>query len=122
MSRILLIKTSSLGDVVHNLPVVGDLVNALPGVTIDWAVEEAFAAIPQMHPQVSRVLPVAIRRWRRALWRGETWREIRAFVGQLREHQYDAIIDTQGLLKSAWIARAARGVRHGLDRASARVA
>ena len=120
MSRILLIKTSSLGDVVHNLPVVGDLVNALPGVTIDWAVEEAFAAIPQMHPQVSRVLPVAIRRWRRALWRGETWREIRAFVGHLREHQYDAIIDTQGLLKSAWIARAARGVRHGLDRASAR--
>jgi len=120
MSRILLIKTSSLGDVVHNLPVVGDLVNALPGVTIDWAVEEAFAAIPQMHPQVSRVLPVAIRRWRRALWRGETWREIRAFVGQLRAQQYDAIIDTQGLLKSAWIARAARGVRHGLDRASAR--
>ena len=61
MPRVLLVKTSSLGDVVHNLPVVCDLVAALPGVTIDWVVEEGFAAIPRLHPQVSRVLPFLVR-------------------------------------------------------------
>jgi len=120
MPRILLVKTSSLGDVVHNLPVVCDVAAAISGATIDWVVEESFAAIPQLHSGVARVLPVAVRRWRRTLWRPETWREIRGFIRQLREYQYDAVIDTQGLLKSAWIARAARGSRHGLDWDSAR--
>ncbi|MBY0271438.1 MAG: lipopolysaccharide heptosyltransferase I [Burkholderiales bacterium] len=120
MPRILLIKTSSLGDVVHNLPVVADIVAALPDVTIDWVVEEAFAGIPRLHPRVSRVLPVAVRRWRRALWHPAVWGEIRAFFGHLRDQSYDAVIDSQGLLKSAWIAGVARGVSHGLDRASSR--
>jgi len=120
MPRILLIKTSSLGDVVHNLPVVADIAAALPGAAIDWVVEESFAAIPQLHPRVSHVLPVAVRRWRRALWSPAVWSEVRAFVGTLRTQHYDAVIDTQGLFKSAWIARAARGIRHGLDRQSSR--
>lgn len=120
MPRILLIKTSSLGDVVHNLPVVSDLVSALPGVAIDWVVEEAFAAIPRLHPGVSRVLPVAQRRWRRSPWQEQVWRELRQFLCGLRLQEYDFVIDTQGLFKSAWIARAARGVRHGLDRVSSR--
>jgi heptosyltransferase I len=120
MPRILLIKTSSLGDVVHNLPVVSDLVAALPGVTIDWVVEEAFAAIPRLHPGVSRVLPIAQRRWRRRPWQAQVWRELRQFLCALRLQEYDFVIDTQGLLKSAWIARAARGLRHGLDRVSSR--
>lgn len=120
MPRILLIKTSSLGDVVHNLPVVADIAAARPDVVIDWVVEEAFAAIPRLHPRVSQVLPVAVRRWRRALWCPAVWREMRAFVSTLRAQDYDAVIDTQGLLKSAWIARVARGARHGLDRQSSR--
>ena len=120
MSRILLIKTSSLGDVVHNLPVVSDLQSVLPGVTIDWVVEESFAALPLLHPGVSRVLPVAVRRWRGEMWRSAVWSEARKFVSDLRAQTYDAVIDTQGLLKSAWIARAAHGVRHGLDRKSSR--
>ncbi len=120
MPRILLIKTSSLGDVVHNLPVVSDIAAAIPDATVDWVVEEAFAAIPQLHPGVARVLPVAVRRWRRTLWHPVAWREACAFVSGLRAQNYDAVIDTQGLLKSAWIARAARGVRHGLDRESSR--
>jgi heptosyltransferase-1 len=120
MPRVLLIKTSSLGDVVHNLPVVGDLVAMQPALTIDWVVEEAFAAIPRFHPCVSRVLPVAIRRWRRAPWRPDVRAEICRFLNDLRGVTYDAIIDTQGLLKSAWIARAAKGVRHGLDWSSSR--
>lgn len=120
MPRVLLIKTSSLGDVVHNLPVVSDLAAAVPGLAIDWVVEEAFAAIPRLHPQVSRMLPVAMRRWRRAPWKAEVRAEIREFLHALRAETYDAVIDTQGLIKSAWIARAAKGVSHGLDWSSSR--
>lgn len=120
MPRILLIKTSSLGDVVHNLPVVADITAARPDVTIAWVVEEAFAAIPRLHPRVSEVLPVAVRRWRRALWRPAVWAEMRAFISTLRAQDYAAVIDTQGLFKSAWLAAAARGVSHGLDRQSSR--
>jgi heptosyltransferase-1 len=66
------------------------------------------------------VLPVAIRRWRSTWWRGGTRAEIRAFLKELRQTAYDAVVDTQGLLKSALIAYAARGVRYGLDFASSR--
>lgn len=120
MTRILLIKTSSLGDVVHNLPVVSDLAAAHPGAAIDWVVEESFAAIPRLHPGVARVWPVAVRRWRRTWWTRQAWSEIGAFRRELQAQTYDAVIDTQGLLKSAWIAATARGPRHGMDRVSAR--
>lgn len=120
MKRVLLVKTSSLGDVVHNLPVASDLVRAFPGVRIDWAVEPAFAAIPRLHPAVHRVIPVALRRWRRELWRPATLAEMRNARAELRREHYDAVIDTQGLLKSAVIAAQARGPKYGLDRASAR--
>lgn len=120
MPRVLLVKTSSLGDVVHNLPVVSDLVAMQPALVVDWVVEESFAAIPRLHPQVSRVLPVAVRRWRRAPWRTDVRAELSRFLAGLREVRYDAVIDTQSLLKSAWIARAAHGVSHGLDWASSR--
>jgi heptosyltransferase-1 len=120
MKSVLLVKTSSLGDVVHNLPVASDIRRAFPDAAIDWVVEEAFAAIPRSHPAVRKVLPVAVRRWRSALWRREVRAEIAAFVRRLRERHYDAVIDTQGLLKSALITRMARGVRYGLDRQSSR--
>ena len=70
--RVLLVKTSSLGDLVHTLPALTDAARALPGIRFDWVVEEAFQCIPAMHPAVDRVLPVALRRWRKNLWR--TWR------------------------------------------------
>jgi heptosyltransferase-1 len=100
--------------------VAGDVRAAVPGAEIDWVVEESLAAIPRLHPAVSRVLPVAIRRWRSGLMNGAVRTEMRAFLKELRQTAYDAIIDTQGLLKSAVIARAARGARFGLDFASAR--
>lgn len=115
MPRILLVKTSSLGDVVHNLPVASDIVSAIPDAKIDWAVEESFSAIPRLHPSIQRVMPVALRRWRRRWWQRETWRELDAFFSELRLNHYDAVVDTQGLLKSALIARAAKGPRYGLD-------
>lgn len=111
--RILLVKTSSLGDVVHNLPVVSDLARSYPEARIDWCVEEAFADIPRLHPVVSEVLPVAIRRWRKTLGQRSTWREIAAFRQCLRCTAYDFVLDTQGLVKSALLARQARGRRCG---------
>lgn len=113
LMRILLVKTSSLGDVIHNLPVVTDLRRRFPDATIDWVVEEGFAEIPRMHPGVRRVLPVALRRWRRSLLSPATWREISAFRAGLQAESYDLVIDTQGLLKSALITRMARGRRCG---------
>jgi heptosyltransferase-1 len=120
MTRILFVKTSSLGDVVHNCPAVSDAARALPGAAIDWIVEESFAGIAAMHASVRRVIPVAVRRWRAAAWKPEVWAEVGAWRRSLRAERYDAVIDTQSLLKSALISKAAAGTRHGLDRASAR--
>jgi heptosyltransferase-1 len=120
MARILFVKTSSLGDVVHNCPAVSDAARRFPEAAIDWAVEEAFADVVRLHPAVARVIPVAIRRWRAALARPATWSELAAFRRLLRAERYDCVIDTQGLVKSALIARLARGRRHGFDAASAR--
>jgi heptosyltransferase-1 len=120
MTTILFVKTSSLGDVVHNCPAVSDAARALPGAAIDWVVEEGFAGIAAMHASVRRVIPVAVRRWRTAPWKPEVWAEVGAWRRALRGEQYDAVIDTQSLLKSALISKAASGTRHGLDRASAR--
>jgi heptosyltransferase-1 len=122
MARILFVKTSSLGDVVHNCPAVSDVARALPGARIDWVVEEAFAGIPRLHRAVNEVIPVALRRWRRAPWRPAMWREVAAFDRTLRARRYDAVIDTQGLLKSALVTRRAQGPRHGMDSGSAREA
>ncbi len=111
--RILLVKTSSLGDVVHNLPVASDLNRAFPDAQIDWCVEEAFADIPRLHPAVGKVIPVALRRWRKALCAGQTWREVGKFRRAIDADAYDAILDTQGLIKSALICSQTRGRRYG---------
>lgn len=118
--RVLLIKTSSLGDVIHSLPALTDAQRAIPGIRFDWVVEEGFAEIPTWHPAVDRVIPVALRRWRRNLW--QTWRsgEWQQFKARLAERDYDLVLDAQGLVKSAFLTRYARGPVAGLDRASAR--
>ena len=105
---------------VHHCPAVSDAARKLPGAEIDWVVEESFAAIPAMHPAVRRVVPLALRRWRSAWWRPSTRAEIAAFRRRLREERYDAVVDTQALLKSALVAAQACGRRHGMDAASAR--
>jgi heptosyltransferase-1 len=120
MPRILIIKTSSLGDVIHNLPVVSDIAAQVPAAEIDWVVEEGFAEIPRLHPRVARVIPAATRRWRGRLWAPSTWREIAHFRRQLQAQSYDVVLDTQGLLKSAVIAWLARGPAYGQDRHTAR--
>lgn len=105
---------------VHQCPAVSDAARAVPGARIDWVVEEGFAGVARMHAGVERVIPVAVRRWRGALWNPSVWKEISAFRAELAAQRYDAVIDAQGLLKSALIARCASGPRHGMDRASVR--
>ncbi|HOY70819.1 MAG TPA: lipopolysaccharide heptosyltransferase I [Methylotenera sp.] len=120
MKRILLIKTSSLGDVIHNCPVIHDIHKHFVDAHIDWVVEESFADIPRMHAGVNQVYTVAMRRWRKQLFKQKTWQEISQFKQQIQQNQYDIIIDTQGLLKSALISKLAKGVKHGYDKASIR--
>lgn len=118
--KVLIIKTSSLGDLIHTLPAVTDAVAAIPDIRFDWVAEESFAEVPGWHPAVDRVIPVAVRRWSKSWIR--SWRsgEIKAFRHNLCQRDYDLIIDAQGLYKSALLARMARGVIVGLDVDSAR--
>jgi heptosyltransferase-1 len=118
--RILIVKTSSLGDVIHNLPVVSDIRRHFPDAAVDWCVEESFAAIPRLHPGVGQIIPVAIRRWRKNLLKAATWREIAEFRRGLQAVPYDAIVDTQGLLKSGLMASQAHGPALGYAADSAR--
>ena len=101
--RVLLVKTSSLGDVIHTLPALTDAQRAIPGIQFDWVVEEGFAEIPAWHPAVAQVIPVAIRRWRKHPLQTLRSGEWRRFKARLRETHYDLVIDAQGLLKSAWL-------------------
>ena len=120
MPRILLVKTSSMGDVIHNFPVIADIRKHHPHATFDWAVEEGFTEIARLHPHVRDVIPVAIRRWRKHLLQGKTWAEIADFRKRLTSQHYDYVLDTQGLIKSAVISRMANGPSYGQDRQSAR--
>ncbi len=118
--RVLFVKLSSLGDVIHNLPAVTDLAARHPGASIDWAVEEAYAGLVRLHPAIERVVPVALRRLRAHPASPAAWRALGAARRALAERPYDFVIDTQGLAKSALVARFARGPSFGLDRTSAR--
>lgn len=119
-ARALVIKTSSLGDVVHTLAAATDAARAIPDIRFDWVVEESLAVLPRLHPAVQTVIPVAIRRWRRRPLRILIAGEYRCFRRALRATRYDAILDAQGLLKSALIAYQARGIRYGPGWDSAR--
>lgn len=110
-----------MGDVLHTLPALTDAMQALSNICFDWVIEENFAQIAAWHPAVRQVIPVAIRRWRND-WFGLSSRQERYdFKYQLQQHYYDAIIDAQGLMKSAvLVTRIANGEKHGMDFKSAR--
>lgn len=117
MQRILIIKVSSLGDIVHTLPVVADIRRRHPDAQIDWLVEESFADLVRLVIGVRHVIPFALRRWRKRLFCRSTWREISEFRRSLQHGygRYDAVIDCQGLIKTAWAGRLARGPLIGLN-------
>ncbi len=123
--RILIIKTSSMGDVIHTLPAVTDLAQAYPNAKIDWVIEESFIELAQIHPAINKVIPVALRRWRRNLSL-KILQEIKAFISNLREYKYDYVVDAQGLLKSSILTllvkynKTACAKSHGYDKYSVR--
>ena len=117
--RIALVKTSSMGDVIHTYPVVSDMRRALPGVSVHWIVEEAFRDLPGLHPGVTEVVTVAVRRWRRRPFSAAYRDEIRATRARLAV-RFDLVLDLQGLIKSACICRWADGPRAGYAWACAR--
>lgn len=118
--RILLVKLSSLGDVVHLLPAVTDLAEAVPGADIAWAVEPPYAELVRLHPAVGRTIPVALRALRDRPLSAAAWRSLRASRAALRASRWDYVVDAQGLVKSGCVARWARSIAFGPDRASAR--
>ncbi|MDB5819629.1 MAG: lipopolysaccharide heptosyltransferase [Rhizobacter sp.] len=112
--RVLIVKLSSLGDVVHAMPVVHDILVAHPGAQIDWVVEAAFAPLLRRVDGIGHIIESDLRRWRKRWWTAEVREQWRSFRAQLRAHRYDAVIDLQGLVKSAFIARLAKGPSYGL--------
>jgi len=118
--RVLVVKTSSMGDVIHTLPAIEDAAKAIPGIKFDWLIEEGFQEIPAWHDSVDKVIPIALRRWRKSWLKAFLSGEIRLFLKRVREKKYDLIIDAQGLLKSAVPAKFSRGTLIGFDKASAR--
>lgn len=119
--KLLLIKTSSMGDVIHTLPALTDAKNAIPSLQVDWVVEEAFASIPAWHAAVNTIIPIELRKWRKKPFTRATFNAARDSYQQLCKEHYDVILDAQGLIKSALISRLAHGQeRIGLDSKSAR--
>lgn len=112
--KILLVKISSLGDVLHNLPIVWDLRKRIPNAQIDWIVEEAYVHLleplksTEGFKGIDRIIPIALRRWRKNLWRLQTWQEFFAMRQQLHATTYDVILETQGLIKSAVLCALAK--------------
>ena len=106
--NILLVRVSSLGDVLHNLPMVADILRHHPDANIDWVVEEGYVSLVRLNPHVRKIIPFALRRWRKSLGDKATRAEIKAFFATLRQERYDYVFDTQGLLKTGIIMGAAR--------------
>lgn len=113
VKKILIVKTTSLGDVVHMLPAISDAVSEYPDIMFDWVVEAPFAEVPKWHPQIKRVIPIQIRQWRKRLFQRQTWKEISEAYQSIRLEKYDHVVDSQGLLKSALVTRLCDGRRSG---------
>ncbi|RXZ33771.1 lipopolysaccharide heptosyltransferase I [Oxalobacteraceae bacterium CAVE-383] len=120
--NILIVRVSSLGDVVHNMPLLADVHRHFPDAQIDWVVEEAYTDLVGLNPHVRSIIPIALRRWRKRLWSASVRAEIAAFYRRLRAVEYDLVLDTQGLLKTGLVMQMARlapgGRRAGLANAT----
>lgn len=118
--RVLIIKMSSMGDIIHTLPAVTEATQAISNIQFDWIVEEAFTEIPKWHNQVQQIIPISLRRWRKNIWQAAQSGEIKQFYKQLRDQEYDIVLDAQGSIKSAITACLSRGCRLGMDKHSVR--
>src|SRR5262245_38334734 len=108
---ILVVRLSSMGDLVHTLPAVAALRARFPDARIDWLVESRHREVLQGNPDVNDVIEVDTLGWRRKLLSPRTWRDIRGSIAKVRERRYDFVLDLQGTLKSAVSAFLARSDR-----------
>ncbi|WP_338620055.1 lipopolysaccharide heptosyltransferase I [Paludibacterium sp. THUN1379] len=120
MMNVLIVRTSSMGDLIHTWPAITELVKHYPNLRLSWLAEENFADIARLHPAVQTVFPFAWRRWRKQICSPSTWREMRQLKQALQSVQWDLVIDSQGLLKSAIPARLSGGPLAGYDWQSVR--
>lgn len=118
--KILIVKTSSMGDIIHAFPIVSDILYAYPQARIHWLAEESFSSVVSLHPSIRKVHVCAFRRWRRSLLRRDVWREMKQLAQRLREEAFDLVIDEQGLLRSAWIASWTKAPVHGFSKDTVR--
>lgn len=118
--RILMIKTSSMGDVIHALPALTDAKNAMPDLIVDWVVEKNFAPILKWHPAVNQVIEIEFRKWRKTPWKSAWEGKWKSLYRALRQENYDYVIDAQGLMKSVFLCFLAKGKRFGFDVSSVR--
>ena len=107
--KVLVIKMSSMGDVIHCFGALQDALSSNSGLEFHWVVESAFADLPALHPAVKKIIPIQLRKWREKPFSLQTWQELKVFMAMLRQTSYDLIIDAQGLLKSALVATCAKG-------------
>ncbi|MDH5358704.1 MAG: lipopolysaccharide heptosyltransferase I [Gammaproteobacteria bacterium] len=114
--RVLIIKLTSMGDLMHALPALTDAANAIPDIEFDWVVDQAFSDVPMWHPNVKRVIKTSHRHWRKEPFMA--WKEghLTTFYNQLNEYDYDVVIDLQSNLKSAFVSWLRKGSVHGLDK------
>ncbi|MDO4877794.1 MAG: lipopolysaccharide heptosyltransferase I [Neisseria sp.] len=118
--KVLLVRLSSMGDLIHTLPAVSDLSARRPDIELHWLCEAGFADIARLHPFVKKIHTLSWRQWRRQLGKRETWRKIARLKSDLRQEGFDWVLDSQGLIKSALPAKMAGVPVWGLDRDSAR--
>lgn len=118
MRRALIVKTTSMGDVIHALPAVADLARAQPDLSIDWVVEKSFSDIPRLSRYVDQVHEVAVRQWRKNVFSRHTWEEVGRTRAALQNAHYERVVDLQGLLKSAVIGKWAKSFLLGYDKDS----
>ncbi|MEO8347251.1 MAG: lipopolysaccharide heptosyltransferase I [Betaproteobacteria bacterium] len=116
VSGVLVVRPSSLGDVVYALALVSDVARHRPGLAVDWVAEDSFVDLVRLDPRIRRVVPLSLRRWRHAPLATATWRDMAAFRRAMREERYDAILNLQEQVKGAVVSWFAHGTRHGLDR------
>ena len=119
--RILIVKLSAMGDVVHALPVVSYLRRAAPSAEIHWAVDARFAGLLEGNPGIAKVVPLPIKEWKGRVGSPGTWREALAAACALRRERYDVAFDVQGNIKSGvvtWLSGAP--LRYGFPREIAR--
>lgn len=118
--RVLFVKLTSMGDLIHALPALTDAKNAYPDIVFDWVIEKNFSDVAQWHSAVKKIIPTSHREWRKHPWQALTSGELKNFWQTLRHETYDFVIDGQSSTKSVIVSLLSKGFRCGLDKNSAR--